>query len=159
MNANETLISSEDENILFYFKNESGQISQVSGDGSVKRVFENDVDSVKAFTYGDLNGDQIPDWIISNTKGLLFKTNDNVSLFKYNYTEPFVSFEYLVFGEKIVVAASTPQRLFWFNRDGSLAEGFPISGNGKPVIAKGSSGEKYLLLKGGEDNISLYILQ
>ena len=131
----------------------------MSGDGSVKRVFENDVDSVKAFTYGDLNGDQIPDWIISNTKGLLFKTNDNVSLFKYNYTEPFVSFEYLVFGEKIVVAASTPQRLFWFNRDGSLAEGFPISGNGKPVIAKGSSGEKYLLLKGGEDNISLYILQ
>ena len=159
LTMNENLIPSQDESILFYFKNEAGQINQVSGDGSVKRVFENDIDSVKAFAYGDLNGDQIPDWIISSTKGLLFKTNDNVSLFKYNYAEPFVSFEYLVFGEKIVVAASTPQRVFWFNHDGSLAEGFPIPGKGQPVIAKGAGSEKYLLLKGGDDNISLYILQ
>lgn len=159
LNESENLIPSMDEENLFFFKGADGFINRVGVDGSIFRVFENETDSVYAFTYGDINGDQISDWIISNSNGINFRTDDNVSLFKYNSTEPFISFEYFTLSEKVFVAASTDQRLFWFNRDGSLAEGFPLPGKGKPVIKKGAGAEKYLLIKGGDDNISLYILQ
>lgn len=155
----ENLIPSNSEEVLFFYKGAAGQINRVSADGSIARLFENEADSVFAFTYGDINGDLVPDWIISNSNGINFRTEDNVSLFKYNSTEPFVSFEYAVLGEKVYVAASTEQRLFWFNRDGSLAEGFPLPGRGKPVIKKGAGAEKFLLIRGGDDNISLYMLQ
>jgi Protein of unknown function (DUF3352) len=155
----ENLIPSMNEEDLFFFIGNTGHINRVGSEGSVIRVFDNDADSVIAFTYGDINGDMDPDWIISNSNGINFRTGDNVSLFKYNSTEPFISLEYSILGEKVFVAASTEQRLFWFNRDGSLAEGFPLAGRGKPIINKGTSSEKYLLIKGGDDNISLYILQ
>ncbi|MBK7963979.1 MAG: hypothetical protein IPK10_00765 [Bacteroidetes bacterium] len=159
LNEGENFIASNNSEILFFYRSAIGQINRVGVDGSIFRVFENEVDSVYAFTYGDINGDQQPDWIISNSNGINFRTEDNVSLFKYNSVEPFFSIEYFILGEKVYVAASTDQRLFWFNRDGSLAEGFPLTGKGKPIIKKGSSSENYLLIKGGDDNISLYILQ
>lgn len=73
--------------------------------GRFTRVFENDDDSVYAFAYGDINGDQNSDWIISNANGLNFRTEDNVSLFKYNSSEPFISLVYSVLGEKVFVSS------------------------------------------------------
>lgn len=158
LSRREDWMLAEEPNALFYFRGPAGEVKRVLEDGTVNSVFEQVTDTVLAFAVGDLNGDQEADFIQSDAKGLQFKTGDGVSLFKYKTNEPILSTKYYTEGAKVFVGASTATRLFWFNRDGSLVDGFPLPGYGIPVFLKGTGAEKYLLLRGGEDNISLYIL-
>jgi len=144
---------------FFFYRGTKGEMKKVLADGTVANVFENELDSVNAFAHGDLNGDQEADWMFTNSNGINFRTNDNISLLKYKSAESLHSIFYHDLGVKVFISALSDSRLFWYNRDGSLSEGFPIPAQGTPRVSKGSGTEKYILVKGGADNLSLYILQ
>ena len=147
-----------DTSLLFGFLSKEGKVFTVDTKGEIKQLFENSEDVFTDVANGDLNGDSIPDWVLSSSKGLVAETNDGVTLFKFKTDQSVTSVAFHTVNKKVFLSAISAGRMYLFNRDGTLFEGFPLSGYSIPVAEKGEGGEKYLLVRGGDDNFSLYQL-
>ncbi|MBK9320435.1 MAG: hypothetical protein IPM91_17625 [Bacteroidetes bacterium] len=62
-------------------------------------------------------------------------------------------------GSSVSIMALSRNSVFLFNRDGTLAEGFPLQGIDIPEPASTQNKEDYFLLKEGLDVICLYLVQ
>jgi len=99
-----------------------------------------DGDSITGAARIDLNGDGIEDWLFTFNTGLRGSTADGVSLFVFTAEYPLLAPAVISQKGKTLFAATDNSRIYVFNRNGSLYEGFPVAGNGIPVFspAKGS---------------------
>ncbi|MBL7923253.1 MAG: DUF3352 domain-containing protein [Bacteroidia bacterium] len=154
----DVLPGSDAEGDLLAFRGKDGVLYRVGKDGEIEKIFSRMSDSVYSSAAVDLNGDQREDWLLSTTNGLFFKTNDDVTLFRFTSEGKISEVRSHVLKNKVYVSALGNNRVFLFNRDGTVQEGFPVPGTGVPEMAEGSAGERFLLLQGGPDNISLYQL-
>jgi hypothetical protein len=94
-----------------------------------------DGDSITGAARIDLNGDGAEDWLFTLASGLRGSTADGVSLFVFTSENPLLAPAVISQKGKTLFAATDNSRIYVFNRNGSLYEGFPVAGNGIPVFA------------------------
>lgn len=116
-----------------------------------------DGDSVTGAERIDLNGDNRPDWLFTMKNGLRGTTEDGVSLFVFTTESGLTSPVVVHASDKTLCGATDGTRIYVFNRNGSLYEGFPVGGGGQPVFIPGSNKEVSIVFV--TDNNSLQWMQ
>lgn len=99
-----------------------------------------DGDTLTGAIKTDLNGDGEADWLFTLKTGLRGSTSDGVSLFVYTSENPMYPPVVTKRGNKVLFAVTDSSRIYVFNQNGSMYEGFPVAGNGQPLFVKGQDG-------------------
>ncbi len=111
----------------------SGTIYYFYFDGSVKKVLEMSLSSHHFFILTDLDGNGQPEYLFVDGKRLMAYSEDGRLLFEEalpdKITIPPVIFEFSPTDKKIGIVANISDRIYLFNKDGSLYEGFPLLGS------------------------------
>lgn len=151
--------SSIDGSQLLSFISEEGKWMEIDSLGELKSIIVQGAgDTIYSSTSIDLNGDSENDLIVAGSEGVKATTIDGVSLFKYNNGSTFEKVGVMKSGSKVSILALSQNSVFLFNRDGTLAEGFPLQGIDIPELASAQNKEDYFLLKESSDVISLYLV-
>lgn len=130
----------------------------VSEGGEQQEMELNGSENFYEVAYGDVNGDSVPDKLIAANNGFRVETMDGLTLFRFKSDEEFSGAAFHQVNNVTFLSAVSAGRCYLFNRDGSLYEGFPLSGVNVPLICEDGEKEKIILLRGGDDNFSLYQL-
>ena len=144
---------------LLSFISEEGKWMEIDSVGELKsRIVQGAGDTIFSAAAVDLNGDSESDLIVAGSEGVKATTIDGVTLFKYNNGDTFEKVGVMKSGSIVSVLALSQNSVFLFNRDGTLAEGFPLQGIDIPELASAQNKEDYFLLKESSDVISLYLV-
>ncbi|MDX9881469.1 MAG: hypothetical protein RBS73_05345 [Prolixibacteraceae bacterium] len=108
------------------------------------------------FTSADINGNGQNDFIFADGSQLNVYAESGVKLFSKEMKKAISAKpEIFIFGgknKKIGVVSASENRVYLFNPDGSVYEGFPLQGNSRFCIGTLSKGNKFFnLLVGNED--------
>lgn len=142
---------------LLAYVSQEGKLFEVDSSGKVdQNVLVTDTISNAACT--DLNGDKEGDWIFSTKHTLFSKTRDGLTLFRYTTEELIDRIGLHTVDRKQGIFLLSGGKVFLLNRDGTLAEGFPLPGIDLPVQSIDESDDHYFLIKEGNDNFCLYFL-
>ncbi|MBK7887065.1 MAG: hypothetical protein IPJ86_07135 [Bacteroidetes bacterium] len=145
---------------LAAFISEEGKWMEIDSTGELKsRIVQGAGDTIYCATSTDLNGDSESDLIVAGSDGIKATTIDGVTLFKYSNADIFEKVGVMNSGSSVSIMALSRNSVFLFNRDGTLAEGFPLQGIDIPEPASTQNKEDYFLLKEGLDVICLYLVQ
>ncbi len=142
---------------LFSYRSEN-KMRLVAEGGEQQEMELNGSENYFDIAFGDVNGDSVPDKLIAANNGFRVETLDGLTLFRFKSDEQFSGTAFHQVSTVSFISAVSAGRCYLFNRDGSLYEGFPLSGYTVPLISEGSEGEKIILLRSGDDNFSLYQL-
>lgn len=159
LKENDTFFSIPSKSSLFSFISSEGKLFEVDSLGEILRSAISVEDSICSIAGADLNGDNEIDWIAAGAEGLSSKTADGLILFRFKGPEAIEKVMVHAIGEKVIIMALSADKIYLFNRDGTLAEGFPLSGTELPKVVSGKNDENYLLFKSGEDNFNLFQIQ
>lgn len=144
---------------LIGFVSSENEIYNVNGEGTIgKMELPVSEDSVFSRAMGDLNGDGKADFVLAGNAGVRGVTADGVNLFRYRQDNRFEHTAIHQVRGKTYISAISEGRLYLFQQDGSLIDGFPLPGQSLPVTALTKEKSLLLLTLGGADNISLYLL-
>jgi hypothetical protein len=141
-----------------YGLDQAGRIRMINPDGALKALSIESNDSVHSFATGDVNSDGNNDWILGSASELTVRTDDGLLLFHFGSDSGFDHCAWHKAGKKNYISASAGGLMYLFNRDGSVYEGFPLSGQGPldlfdgpenarcAVFREDSTGFSYVLL-------------
>ncbi len=109
-----------------------------NGKYNVKNVGEFSEDHF--FTVDDLNGNGVPDFVFVDGKELTVVDENGKKLFTKKFNNPIKSkpaiYSFSSSLKEIGIVDSTANRIYLFNPDGKLHEGFPMQGNSEFSIGK-----------------------
>ncbi|HBX52624.1 MAG: hypothetical protein A2W98_14635 [Bacteroidetes bacterium GWF2_33_38] len=135
----------------------SGNIIKIKMDGTVEKFKIETYSSKHYFDFQDVDADGKSDYIFIDDKKLEVFNSKKESLFTYEFDEQItLKPAYYNFGtkdRKIGVSSEIESKIFLFNQDGSLYEGFPL--RGKTLFSIGSlnnSKSKFNLIVGSDNN-------
>ena len=133
-----------------------GAVYKLFFDESFKKLEPGKFSDNHYFTATDINGNEQNDFIFADGNQLSVYSEAGVKLFSKELKKPISEKpEIFVFGaknKKIGVVSAAENRVYLFNSDGSVYEGFPLQGNSRFCIGTLSKGNKFFnLLVGNED--------
>jgi hypothetical protein len=109
------------------------------------------------FDYKDLTGDGEMEFIFLDGNKLSVYGSNKERLFSYTFNEPIdtrpVFYQFTSGDRKLGVVCRNENRIYLFNKDGSLYQGFPLQGNTPFSIGNfGDSLSRFNLVVGSRDN-------
>ena len=139
-----------------------GNIIKVSLSGDKESTRIQNFESSPFFDYRDINGDGTKEYIFLTRDELKVFSPDKSLLFKYEFkgriSQPPLFFMFADGKEKIGVISETNNELYLFNDNGSLYQGFPLSGKTAFSIGDLNNEGVFNLVTGSADN-SIYLYQ
>ncbi len=115
-----------------------GDVISVGFDGSVKRISMGKFSPDHYFIYDDFNSDKKSDFIFLDGDSLVVYDAAVNKIFtkKFNYSIdlPPVMYTFPDKSRRIGIAGTTENRIYLFNKDGSVCKGFPLEGNSRFAI-------------------------
>jgi hypothetical protein len=135
----------------------TGKVYFILFNGGVKTVELDHFSGNHFFDYRDLTGDGEMEFIFIDRNKLSVYSSNKTRLFTYTFNEPVntrpIFYQFSSGDRKLGVACRKENRIYLFNSDGSLYEGFPLHGNTPFSIGNfGDSLSRFNLVVGSEDN-------
>lgn len=111
----------------------TGTVCKISFDGNVQKTEIRTFSNHHFFDFNDVNADGENDYIFLDENKLeVFKTNGNQILhrdFESPVTDRPIYFHFSYSDRKLGILSSEKQQIYLVNADGSIYEGFPLTGN------------------------------
>lgn len=138
----------------------SGTIKFVYFDGKVEESVIRKFTSNHFFDFQDIDADGIKDFIFVDKTQLEVYKQDGSKIFDYTFnneiTDSPIYFYFSYDDRKLGIVSKTSNQIFLFNSDGTLYNGFPITGNTKFTIGFFDSGSTTFNLIVGTNYNLLY---
>jgi hypothetical protein len=139
-----------------------GAISKISLTGKKENSTLQEFETSPYFDYRDITNDKIKEYILLTRNTLKVFNQDKSLLFQYEFKNKISQApQYFTFPDgtsKIGVSSPESNELFLFESNGTLLEGFPISGHTLFSIGDLNNESIYNLITGGDNN-SIYVYQ
>lgn len=150
-------ISSGKDKARFVTTDVSGRVVSLYLDGSVDFTYLGPMSAEHYFEMCDVDNDSKQDFIIVNTNQLTAFTDDGNKIFSHSFDNPIgVEPSIFTFSKndiKIGITDTVSHQIFLINNDGSIYDGFPLSGNTGFSVGVFSGGQgKFNLIVGGQSN-------
>jgi len=137
-----------------------GRVYYLYFDGSHKQIKTGGFSPGHFFTADDLNGDGSLEFVFVDKKKLVVTDENGKEAFAKEFRNeiscPPVIYTFSSEVKKIGVADKAANRIYLYNSDGSLHQGFPLQGNSAFSIGKITDGVSYLNLIVGSQNGNIY---
>jgi hypothetical protein len=137
-----------------------GRVYYLYFDGSHKCIETGGFSPGHFFTADDLNGDGSLEFIFIDRNKLVVMDEKGKGVFSKEFrneiTCPPNIYTFSSVLKKIGVAVKAENRIYLYNPDGSLHQGFPLQGNSEFTIGKMRDGVSYLTLIVGSHNGNIY---
>ena len=136
----------------------TGQVYFIGFNGQVRTVKPPDTFTGQHyFGYTDLNGDRKGEFIYLEDKKLTVYNHDFSGLFDYTFQTPVLSrpqvYQFSATDYKLGVVSRSENRIYLFNNNGDLYNGFPLQGNTPFSIGQfGDTLSRFNLIVGSSDN-------
>lgn len=136
----------------------TGQVYFIGFNGQVRTVKPPDpFTGQHYFGYTDLNGDRKGEFIYVQDKKLTVYNHDFSGLFTYTFQTPVLSrpqvYQFSATDYKLGVVSRNENRIYLFNNNGDLYNGFPLQGNTPFSIGQfGDTLSRFNLIVGSSDN-------
>ena len=139
-----------------------GAISKISLTGKKENCTLQEFETSPYFDYRDITNDKIKEYILLTRNTLKVFNQDKSLLFQYEFKNKISQApQYFTFPDgtcRIGVSSPESNELFLFESNGTLLEGFPISGHTLFSIGDLNNESIYNLITGGDNN-SIYVYQ
>lgn len=139
-----------------------GAISKISLTGIKEKSTLQEFETSPYFDYRDITNDKIKEYILLTRNTLKVFNQDKSLLFQYEFKNKISQApQYFTFPDgtsKIGISSPESNELFLFESNGTLLEGFPISGHTLFSIGDLNNETIYNLITGGDNN-SIYVYQ
>lgn len=139
-----------------------GNVIKLSLSGEREKIKLQNFETSPYFAYTDLNNDKTKEYIFLTRTELKVFNSDKSLLFKYEFKSNITqSPQIFMFPDgtgKIGITSEASNELFIFNNNGSLYNGFPVSGKTQFSIGDLNNEGSYDLISGSSDN-SIYVYQ
>jgi hypothetical protein len=135
----------------------TGKVYDIQFNGEVKTIELDEFTGDHYFDYRDLTGDGAMEYIYLDRNKLSVYSHDKNLLFAYEFkeiidTRPAI-YQFSSGDRKLGVVSRKEDRVYLFNSDGKLYEGFPLQGNTPFSIGNfGDSLSRFNLVVGSRDN-------
>lgn len=135
----------------------NGNIKYIYFNGTVTTKSSVVSDNSHAFMYDDLDGDRREEFIFLESKKLSVYNQNMTRLFEYKFNNTITHLPYIyqfsVREKKIGIIDSRERNIYLFNSDGTLAKGFPLTGNSPFTLGfMKNEASSFNLIVGGEGN-------
>lgn len=135
----------------------SGRVVSIYLDGSVDFTYLGALTEKHFFEMCDVDNDGKQDYIILNNNQLTAFTDDGNKIFSHSFDNPInIAPSVFTFSKndvKVGVTDTISHQIYLINNDGSIYDGFPLSGNTGFSVGVFSGGQgKFNLVVGGESN-------
>lgn len=156
---NEIYLDEQDTNPKMVTTNSQGEIVKIQFNGSVERHKITDLSSSHYFNFEDVNADGKKDYIFLDNKELVIYTQNGEKLFSREFSSsvshPPVYYHFSFSDRKIGITSADENKIYLINSDGSLYNGFPLTGNTPFSIGRLSRISRFNLIVGNSDNFLL----
>jgi len=134
-----------------------GHVHFIYLDGSVEETVLSDFTPDHYFDYQDLNGDNVKEYIFIDMGILEVFDSEKSRVFSYEFDSPIrqrpVIYQFSGSDRKIGILSDGSNEIYLINNDGSVYQGFPLSGSTMFSIGFFSnSAESFNLVVGGSEN-------
>jgi hypothetical protein len=135
----------------------TGKVYDIQFDGTVKTIELDGFTAGHYFDYKDLTGDGVMEYIFVDRNRLSVYSHDKSQLFTYKFNEDIdirpAIYQFSSGDRKLGVVSRKEDRVYLFNGDGKLYDGFPLQGNTPFSIGNfGDSLSRFNLVVGSRDN-------
>ncbi len=135
----------------------TGKVYDILFNGEVKTVELDRFTGNHYFDYRDLTGDGVMEYIYLDRNTLSVYSHDKSLLFTYTFTETMDTrpalYQFSSGDRKLGVVSGKGDRIYLFNQDGKLHNGFPLHGNTPFSIGNfGDTLSRFNLVVGSRDN-------
>jgi hypothetical protein len=133
----------------------SGTLYILYPDGKVINKTFDTFSNNHLFTYEDINGDQIPDYIFTdNNRTTVFDGANDKKILSYKYEDDIVypPVIYKFSDTDIRIGAGSKNKIWLINNEGKLCKGFPLVGTGMFSITLFDASDEFSLVVGNNDN-------
>jgi hypothetical protein len=135
----------------------TGKVYFILFNGTVRTVELDHFSGNHFFDYKDLTGDGEMEFIFIDGNRLSVYSTDKTRLFTYTFNEPVNTrpqfYQFSSDDRKLGVVCHNENRIYLFNKDGRLYEGFPLQGNTPFSIGNfGDSLSRFNMVVGSRDN-------
>lgn len=136
----------------------TGKVYFIGFNGSVRSVeLPGNFSGKHYFDYKDLNGDNKPEYIFLDGDRLIVYNADKSRLFNYRFekavhSKPII-YQFSSTDRKLGIVLREENKIYLFNNNGELYQGFPLQGNTPFSIGNfGDTLSRFNLIVGSEDN-------
>ncbi len=135
----------------------TGKVYNIQFNGEVKTIELDKFTGNHHFDYRDLTGDGVMEYIYLDRNRLSVFTRDKKLLFTYSFTETMDTrpsvYQFSSGDRKLGMVSRKDDRVYLFNSDGKVYDGFPLRGNTPFSIGNfGDSLSRFNLVVGSRDN-------
>jgi hypothetical protein len=138
----------------------SGMVYYLYFDGKVEKKKTARFSENHFFTADDLDGNEIPDFIFVDGNEVTVMDENGKKIFSQKLDSPIVHqpniYTFAADLKKVGITDATSNRIYLFNPDGKLHQGFPLYGNSEFTIGKLSDSSTGLNLLVGSEGGKLY---
>jgi hypothetical protein len=131
-----------------------GTVLMIGFDGSVRRLSMGDFSADHFFIYDDLNADNKREYIFSDGDSLFVFDQSAKQIFSHSFKNsislPPELYTFPDKSRKIGIADCAENRIYLFNADGTVCEGFPLEGNSRFALGFSATGQ-FSLITGTSD--------
>lgn len=141
-----------------------GNIVSMMSDGHVTLSEIGQLEENYGFYYGDVNDDNSPDYIFTDSNELIAYTRNLAVIFRKEFDDELkgpITSAVLTDGRKVFLVSSVKSNKTWMvYQDGSIAEGFPVKGDGVATIGQlNAEGKQNLIVGSSDSHIYVYSLE
>lgn len=150
-------------NARFITTNSSGEIKYIYTDGSCQSLKFKNYSANHHFSLFDIDGDGTNEYIFTDKDILDVFKQDGTIMFSYCFDgsvgKPSI-FKFSAKDIRIGVTCKSEQKIYLFNNNGKICNGFPLQGISEFSISKISNNDKFSILSGNSDNyLYNYLIQ
>jgi len=132
----------------------SGSITFVTLKGLLTKKKLPEVHSPQSFSFVNITGDEYPEYVFLDKKGVNLISKDNLPAWSYNFSSEgkrkFVSYKINNFVSQAGILDTDKREFYLFKDDGSLLKGFPVEvGDYAIVTSPGNDNTRYLITNKG----------
>lgn len=156
---NQVYLDTHSEKAKLVTTSEDGTIHKIFFDGTIEKQKIKDYDPDHFFDFNDVNADGNNDYIfLTNDKLEIYEQNgDEVfsKTFTFQPSHPPAYYHFSYKDRKIGITAKGINKIYLFNKDGTMYGGFPLQGNTPFSIGKLSATSRFNLIVGNNHNFLL----
>ncbi|MCF6366357.1 MAG: hypothetical protein L3J35_09155 [Bacteroidales bacterium] len=139
----------------FSVTNPSGTVYSIFENGKIKKETINSYSKEHFYSYKDINGDKIPDYIFTDKNQTeVYNGLNKKRIFTYSYDENLINdITIYKFDDKdIRIGTGSKNKIYLINSRGRLCKGFPLIGSGLFSITRFDEDDEFSLIVGNKDN-------
>jgi len=158
LSENSKVYFTQDNSVLkahFSVTNPSGTVYSIFESGKIMKETLNTYSKEHFYSYIDLNGDKIPEYIFTDKNQTeVYNGINKKRIFTYSYDENLINdITIYKFDEKdIRIGTGSKNKIYLINSKGRLCSGFPLIGTGLFSIAAFDESGEFSLIVGNKDN-------